>query len=434
MNSNIKLCWNFLSKWILPSKKPIRVVNQQKKILVLSHLFPHPNQPGSGSFVLEQVKSLKKAGLDVRVISGRPYVLASKRKLCCFPLNILKYIQNYNFNNKRWWIIEGVKVRFLPYPIFGPFWTQGWSYKKTLAKNLKKVKRDFAFELIHAHTAYLDGGAAKKLAKRVSCPYIITEHTGPFSVLMANFIIRNATLRALQKSEQIIAVSKAQKKDIVYFLGSKYKHKIQIIPNVVNFNIFTLTRDWRPDPRAPKILFVGYFVPIKNIPLLLEAFQYVLLDKPKAELTLVGGFTDNIQENELIQTIQKLNIERAVKIKGYLAQPEIASLMANECDLLVLCSRSESFGCVVAETLATGKPAVVTRCGGPEDIVIDECMGEICENNDPIALANAILKLVSRLTSIQPKKIRDSAKNRFSVEKITNAYMNLYDEINYKKS
>jgi len=55
----------------------------------------------------------------------------------------------------------------------------------------------------------------------------------------------------------------------------------------------------------------------------------------------------------------------------------------------VLPSRYETFGVALVEAMATGLPAVATRCGGPEDIVTDQT-GQLVPPDDPDALAEAL--------------------------------------------
>ncbi|MFX5494090.1 hypothetical protein ABTD62_20345, partial [Acinetobacter baumannii] len=47
--------------------------------LVVSNMYPSPDHPAGGIFVHEQVKALRRAGIDARVVSGRPLLLSPSR-------------------------------------------------------------------------------------------------------------------------------------------------------------------------------------------------------------------------------------------------------------------------------------------------------------------------------------------------------------------
>ena len=51
---------------------------------------------------------------------------------------------------------------------------------------------------------------------------------------------------------------------------------------------------------------------------------------------------------------------------------------------------TEVFGLTLLEALSVGRPVIASRCGGPEDIVVDGQNGVLVPANDPIALAAAI--------------------------------------------
>ncbi len=415
-------------RWQLISNESIPSVREgSMNVLVFSHLFPHPAQPGLGSFVLEHVKALQQAGVNVRVVSGRPFWFSRRRNFLRLAYQCLDFFRLYHASSEQWWSLEGIPVKYLPYPLlYASTFMNGWGYHRAFAWHAKKLRRAFKFDFIHAHTGHLDGGAARLLASRSGCPYVITEHTGPFATLMQQRIVRRSTLKALRSAEYVTAVSKAQKEDILTHLGMKHQNKLYVVHNSVDLDSFCLSKGWSPDPMAPKILFVGYFVPVKNISLLLEAFQLVHAERPRATLMLVGGGENREQEEAIDLQLKQLEIEEAVEMRGYTARKDVASLMSNACDMLVLSSKSESFGCVVAEALAAGKPAVVTRCGGPEDIVTADWMGRICENNNPKALADAILSVANQLPLMDAQKIRASVASRFSSDVITKEHVRLY--------
>lgn len=528
--SDVDVPFDYPARWQLQEKETPSV-SRQVKVLVISYLFPHPDQPGLGSFVLEQIKGLQNTGQDisVRVISGRPHYITGeirnplrtlKNPRCTlynlrtdlynFSKNLYNFLIYYRACHKHSWSLEGVSVTYTPYPILGAFWTHGWSYQKAITKSAKKLKKTFDFNVIHAHTGYLDGNAARKTALAFGCPCVITEHTGPFSILTEHPWVRRTTVRALKNATHIVAVSEAQRHIVSSCLKNKHKKTMHVIPNVVDFDRFYPAPNWSPDPMAPNILFAGYFTPVKNISLLLKAFQLVLIKKPLAKLTLVGGgytlalqsalphqdkdqaepgviylseegsehylvrdwngivqtgrldcidlsnlaqkdlddvnFKRNIlmitsgaahtiggvhpsdYTQQIMQEINTLNLTDAIKLTGPVPHTEVSNFMRNNCDIFALSSVSESFACVVAEALATGKPVVSTRCGGPEDIITEDWMGAICENNNPEAFAQAILNLADRLPTIDPNRLRKSAQERFSPKVISEQYMRLYQE------
>ncbi|MDF1684626.1 MAG: glycosyltransferase [Legionellaceae bacterium] len=526
--SKANMSFGYPDRWQLQEFAPSAIKQAKVNVLVISYLFPHPDQPGLGSFVLEQIKGLQNTEQDinVRVISGRPYHISLKqirnplrtlrhprcmlRKLSHDIYNFVRGLHNffsyYKACNQSWWSIEGVSVKYLPYPFYGDFWTHGWGYQKSLTKSIKKLKETFDFDVIHAHTGYLDGNAARKIASTFNRPCIITEHTGPFTILTEHPSIRRTTIKALNNAQHLVAVSEAQRQNILSCLKDK-QSKVHVIPNIVDFDRFYPASSWTPDPAAPKILFVGYFTPVKNISLLLNAFQRVLIEKPLATLTLVGGgytlalksaLSNNIEQAEagviylseegpdnylvrdwngiiqtgrldgvdlshlelqnlndldfktsilmvtsgaahtiggvhpadytqqIMQEVDTLNLTDSVKVTGPVPHEEVSNFMRNHCDIFALSSVSESFGCVVAEALASGRPVVSTRCGGPEDIITEDWMGVTCENHNPDALAEAILNLSDRLPMIDPNRLRKSAEDRFSAKVISEQYMKLY--------
>ena len=426
---NAELALTLPARWQPADPQSINAKNGGVRVLIVSHMFPHPDQPGLGTFVLEQAQALQRVGVNVRVISGRPIWLTSHRS----PLRLLGAIYNYAClyatSSKKWWTIDGVTVRYLPYPILGKFWTHGWTYRFAICRDLQQLQVEFNAEMIHAHTGYLDGLAARAMSSSLKIPYVITEHTGPFSMLMENSFIRRATLSAMAKAARVVTVSSAQRKEIASYqdLGPVI---MKVIPNVVNVEQFYPAKIWKPQPMSPRILFVGYFVPIKNLPLLLDAFHKVLSSRPRAKLMLVGGGEMPGQYEELVASIERQGLAEAVEVKGYVGRQEVARLMREECDMLVLPSKSETFGCVVAEALASGKPAVITPCGGPEDIVVSKWMGEVCSiNHNAEALAYAILEVVDRLHTFEPHRIRQSAVERFSSDSVATQLKVLYDDV-----
>jgi glycosyltransferase involved in cell wall biosynthesis len=94
--------------------------------------------------------------------------------------------------------------------------------------------------------------------------------------------------------------------------------------------------------------------------------------------------------------------------------------------LLVLPSRAESLGMVLVEALACGTPVVATRCGGPEDIVVDG-VGELVEPDNPSELAAAIARVLDASGSFDPQRLRDYALGHFGIDAVVDQLVVLYN-------
>jgi glycosyltransferase involved in cell wall biosynthesis/SAM-dependent methyltransferase len=409
-----------------------KVDEKSRKVLVLSHMYPHPDQPLSGPFIHEQVKALRQyCNIDARVLIGRPYWMFHKNPVVM--LRMEKYYRLFH-NACQWLSLEGVPVRYVPYRIFAPFWTHGWAYRSSICRNIDRIYAEFPFDLIHAHTGYLDGSAGMALAKRYHVPLVITEHTGPFSSLLSRPIVRHWTRRSLGSAIRIITVSEQQRCDVSTLLASNRHDRFLVLPNGVDTDIFSPPARWAPDPQAPRILFVGYFVSVKNLPLLLEAFSRVVHRIPGATLKLVGKGEVEQQEVELRNSVRQLGLGHRVEFLGLQPRTAVARIMREEADVLVLSSRSESFGCVLIEALACGKPVVSTRSGGPEDIVTADFLGELCLNENPEALAAAIIKVASNIKTYSPERIRQYVEDKFSYKSLANALERLYTQMGARRT
>jgi glycosyltransferase involved in cell wall biosynthesis/SAM-dependent methyltransferase len=397
------------------------------RVLVLSHMFPHPDQPSSGPFVHEQVKALREeVGVDARVLVGRPFWMNSRR-----PLRLWRSEQCYRRFHKMcdWWDLNGVPVRYVPYRILPPWGIHGWLYTQAMMRGIKQLFAEFPFDLIHAHTGYLDGSAGRAIARQFRRPMIVTEHTGPFTILMNDKLVQRSTLRSLDQSKKVIAVSCAQRDAVRSHWDRGVDGRVMVVPNMVDTELFHPPFQWKPDPAAPRILFVGYFVPIKGLPVLLDAFKLIRKELPGATLTLAGGGENATQEEELKRDLERHGLDQHVRVLGHQPREEIARLMREECDMLVLSSHSETFGCVVIEALASGKPVVSTRCGGPEDVLTEEWLGRLCPPGKADELAAAILDVAKRIREFDPAYIREAAELRFGHRSVALRIREVYEGV-----
>jgi glycosyltransferase involved in cell wall biosynthesis len=164
--------------------------------------------------------------------------------------------------------------------------------------------------------------------------------------------------------------------------------------------------------REPRILFVGRMHPDKDLATLINAFG--ALKFAGARLELVG---DGPQRPELEALVRVKDLADRITFSGYLADPTEAYRRSR---VLVLTSRLESFGNVVAEGLAHGLPVVSTAAAGPVEILDHGRFGTIVPIGDADAIAEAIAVALATPGDPQPRMERAAL---FSIDRATDAYL-----------
>jgi glycosyltransferase involved in cell wall biosynthesis len=150
---------------------------------------------------------------------------------------------------------------------------------------------------------------------------------------------------------------------------------------------------YRPEPTAVvpwRIGFAGrYADPRKNIDLLLRCLQLLHQRGAPVELHLAGEKDLSVLQSRL----QQLGISQRVHCHPPLAPPELAQLLQT-LDVFVIPSHQEGLCIAALEAMACGTPVVSTRCGGPEQYVLNGRTGQLVDS-DPQALASAIAAIAS---------------------------------------
>lgn len=208
------------------------------KILVVSNMYPTSANPVGGIFVHEQVKALRRAGMDARVVSGRPLWLSGRR-----PRHALGTVRAELRSRQKpfvWTEYDGVPTASFNYfagALARP-WVYPLIYRHGLLALIPDLVRGFPYDIVHTHTAFLDGRAGAAAAAFRSVPMVLTEHTGPFSLVTDDWRFRQHTLAGMKKAQRVIAVSGALKVEIMRRLPSVGAKQIQVVPNGVDIHFF----------------------------------------------------------------------------------------------------------------------------------------------------------------------------------------------------
>lgn len=407
----------------LNGKKDIEGVSHLSRpyrILILARSYPNTLLPELGLWVKRLVHHC--AGpCELKVISPVPY----------FPP--VKSFERYSrFRNIERHSIEDSVEIFHPRFLVGfgrsLYLTEAFSYYLGVRSTIDKLHRQSAFDLIHAHFIYPDGVVGAWLGQRYNIPVVVTEHA-PW---MPNWIDKNRLVRwqavnAAKKCAFLISVSSSVKDTIVHFTGQP--EKIRVIPIGVDGSFFTAPKNG-DIVKKNQVLYVGFINFNKGVDLLLKAIKCVLKTRPDTKLVMVGGgfYNDTMKQERCLHAMaEDMGLDGKVEFTGIKSPAEVAKYM-KESAFLVLPSRAESFGAVLVEALACGRPVIATRCGGPEDIVNDN-VGVLIPREDPTVLAHTIEQMLARQQEYNSVKIRDYAIEKFSWGQVAKKTINLYKEI-----
>ncbi len=397
------------------------------KILVLSHMYPHNLEPAKEVFVEEEVNALAKSH-QIKVVSPVPYFP---------PIRFFKkwyqkrLISSHEVKNS----VEIFRPRFIALPRALFYFLAGYSYLFSVYGVIRKIRREFGFEIIHAHNVYPDGFAAVILGTIFRKKVVITAHGLDVNGLLKQRSIRFVSLSIIGQADKIIAVSSSLKDELIK-LGIR-PGKIEIIHNGVDVNRFypmdknNLLEHLKLAKGTQRIIYVGGIIWSKGLKYLLEAFKIVKEKRGRVELLMLGGVTGTYWEREAAEIknlTKELAIDESVKFLGKMPNEKIPQWM-NLSDVLILPSLSEGFGVVLIEALSCGIPVISTKCGGPQDIVNDK-VGELIDPKDPDGLAEAVIYVLENREKYDSAKLRDYAVRNFAYGVISEKITDLYNRLN----
>lgn len=134
-----------------------------------------------------------------------------------------------------------------------------------------------------------------------------------------------------------------------------------------------------PGPQQPlEVLFVGRLIPVKALALLIDAIGQLSAAGQAVRLTVVG---DGPLRAEWERHAQTRGLGERVHFVGNQTLSDVASFM-QRCHVFCLPSVRESGGAVVLEAMASARPVIAIRFGGPAELV-DDSVGALVEPIGP---------------------------------------------------
>jgi len=355
------------------------------RVLVLSSVFPNAKDPLFGVFVKERIK---RARSHCEIVVVAP--------VAWFPFN--RSFRGARRSDVPAYEAQGAlpvyHPKFFSFPGISKA-LDGLFYYLSVLPLLRRLHREFCFDLIDAHFVYPDGLAACLLAKTFDCPVTITLR-GTIPKLTKFFLRRKQIQWTLEFATRIFTVSESLR-TVAVELGCD-GGKIQVIPNGVDGTVFrradrVAARNRLGLPADGTILLsVGALSLRKGHQRVLEVLPRLLASHPRLLYVVIGGGGAEGDTGPLLQRMSvELDVEAHVRLAGSLPHESIADWLA-AADLFCLATSNEGLANVLIEALACGLPVVTTRVGGNAELITDGENGLLVPPADPEALLKALMR------------------------------------------
>lgn len=163
----------------------------------------------------------------------------------------------------------------------------------------------------------------------------------------------------------------------------------RVIPNVVHVDSYPYRLR---DTVRPRLFWMRTFHQAYNPELAVRAFARVRAQRSDATLTLAGA--DKGSAHAVKALARDLRLGSSVRFPGFL--DHAAKVREGDAhDIFLNTNRIDNMPVSVAEALVMGLPVVATAVGGVPDMLRDGETGLLVPDDDPDAMAAAILRLVS---------------------------------------
>lgn len=372
-------------------------------ILVVGRGFPNKKNPLYGIFELDQAKALSSYGHKV--------VYAS------IDLRSIRRIRKFGFDH---FVSDGIDIYRCSLPlgrVKDSLLTSCGRYG--FSKIYKKIVRRFGKpDIVHAHFGDIASYVAD-VCKKSGQNLVITEHSSSVNVPSLPVEYKNKLTKTYQSADAVIAVGSALAKNITLHTGIVPT----VIPNIVVLDSFHLAAE-RKDKSVFRFISAGNLIHSKGFDVLLRAFAEVYKTRKNICLTIMGG---GAELDALKRLCSELGIDSSVSFTGKYVRKDFSSYLEKS-DAFVLSSRTETFGVVYIEAMASGLPVIATSCGGPEDFV-NEKNGILVPVDDVQALKDAMEHMCCRSEEYNSSSIRENAIKQFSDTEIATSITKIYRQI-----
>ncbi len=254
-------------------------------------------------------------------------------------------------------------------------------------------------DVLHAHY-WLSGWVGRRLATRWNTPLVQTFHT--LGVLKnANLAPGDAPESPLRLAAEHRVAHDADRLLVLTCGEARLLHSsygisgssLTVVPAGVDLSRFVPRPSAPSSADGPELLFAGRLQPLKGPDLAVRILAEVRRTVPNARLRIVGGTSGDgagaMSPRDLRVLADELGVAGAVELEPAVDQQELVARY-HAADVVLVPSRSETFGLVALEAQACGAPVVAAAVPGLEAVV--GAGGTLVPGHDPRDHAAAVIR------------------------------------------
>jgi D-inositol-3-phosphate glycosyltransferase len=316
----------------------------------------------------------------------------------------------------------------------------GWVHE--FAEGVIAVLESDPPEVVHSHY-WLSGSAGLIVKRKLGIPLANSFHTlGRVKDLAKRSDERPesearivAELEVIAESDCVVASTPLEAQELMEHYGAD-PTRLCTSPPGIDHSVFSpgdrssARRSVGWDPDRIHAVFAGRIQPLKGVDVALEAAAIVARQVPGFRLSVIGGASGLSGDSEVARLRKRASLGDLSGVVDF--HPPVPHVELAEyyraADVVMLPSRSESFGLVAAEAQSCGVPVVAARVGGLEHVVSDGRSGILVEGWDPVDHAAAVVSIVTDpdlASRLSAEALRWS--ERFSWDSTANRFLELYE-------
>ena len=364
----------------------------------------YPTYGGSGVVATELGIAFADKGHEVHFISYDQ------------PFRLDLYSENIYFH----------QVNVPDYPLF-----EYAPYELNLTSKLVDVAIHEKLNILHVHYAIPHASAAVN-AKQILATYgihipiVTTLHGTDITLLGKDKSFKPVIEYAINQSDAVTAVSEDLKEETL--LNFNIKDEIKVIPNFIDMSLYKqefnqVLRDKFAKKEEAILVHISNFRKVKRVQDVVKIFEKVNKQVP-SKLFMIGDGPERLKAEQLCR---KLGIAKHVRFLGKLKVIEKFLCIA---DVFVLPSKTESFGLVALEAMASKVAVISTNSGGLPEVNIDGETGCLSDVGDVKKMANdtiALLKDNEKLNQFKNNALAHA--KTFDLPNILPQYEAVYQEL-----